>query len=475
LRNIAAQSLLLMLRFFRFNDPYRLLFVFGIILVLGIKTELEFPAITTPELKGILVGEMMADGKRLYTEVWDSMPPLTAYIQYIFDLVFDRSTLPRHILSWLIIAFQAAFFGILLINNRAFNESNYLPSLLFSVLAFFSFDTVSFTREILGSTLLLLAINNLLKEVEFKRQRDETMHNLGLYLGLATLCVFSYVIFFVGVVVLLFLFTRVDPRRFLLFLFGFLLPHMLLNTWYFWHGELTYLWTNFYSANVEWNPVALIPTRSLLWLTGLPFIYLLFSLIMMRRDARLTKYQSQIFQVMFFWLIFGLIEIFFSRYRTPQVMLVCVPPIVYFINHYLLLINRKWIAETMLWIFVVGILTTASLAVRNKWVPVDYSKLFVTTSHVTESGKKIMVLADDLTPFLQNKPAGIFLEWSLAEPVLRDPQYYQHVLAVAVAFQKGAPDLVIDPENKLEAFLPFLPDIQKKYRRAGNVWQKVNE
>jgi hypothetical protein len=464
-----------MLRFFRLNDPYRLLFVFAIILVLGIKTELEFPTITTPELNGILVGEMMADGKRLYTEVWDSMPPLTAYTQYVFDLMFDRSELPRHMISWLFIFFQAAFFGILLINNRAFNESNYLPSLLFSVLAFFSFDTVSFTREILGSTLLLLAINNLLKEVEFKRQRDETMHNLGVYLGLASLCVFSYLIFFVGVIVLLFLFTRVEPRRFLLFLFGFLLPHLLLNTWYFWNGEFTYLWANFYAANVEWSPVSLVSAKSLLVLTALPLVYLVFSLIMLRRDARLTKYQSQIFQVMFFWLIFGLLEIFFSRQRTPQSMLVCIPPIVYFINHYLLLINRKWIAETMLWIFVIGILAMASLAVRNKWVPVDYSKLFVATSSSTESGKKIMVLADDLTPFLQNKPAGIFLEWSLTEPVLNDPQYYQHVLAVTDAFQKGAPDLVIDPENKLEVFMPFLPEIQRKYRREGNVYRRVIE
>jgi hypothetical protein len=129
----------------------------------------------------------------------------------------------------------------------------------------------------------------------------------------------------------------------------------------------------------------------------------------------------------------------------------------------------------MLWVFVIGILTTASLAVRNKWIPVDYSKLFAATSSGTESGKKIMVLADDLTPFLQNKPAGIFLEWSLAEPVLSDPQYYQHILAVADAFQKGAPDLVIDPENKLGPFVPFLPEIQMKYRREGNVYRRIEE
>lgn len=461
-----------MLRFFRPNDPYRLLFVFLVILVLGIKAEIEFPALTLPELKGMLAGEMLADGKRMYTEVWDSMPPVTAYGQHFLDFMFGRATMPRHIITWLLIFFQAAFFGVLLINNRAFNESNYLPSLLFAVLAFFSFDTVSLTREIMGSTLLLLAMNNLLKEVEFKKQRDETIHNLGLYLGIASLCVFSYLIFFVGTAILLFLFTRIELRRFLLFLFGFLLPHLLLNTWYYWTGELRFLSANFYAANFEWNTIAFISVKSLFVLTALPLVYFVFSLIMLRRDAHLTKYQSQIFQVMFLWLIFGLLEVFFSRQRTPQTMLVCVPPVAYFINHYLLLINRKWIAETMLWIFVVGILTLNSLTVRNKVPSVDYSKLFLQPSNETITNKKIMVLSDDLSPLLNNKPAGIFLEWKLTEPVFNEPQYYQHVSAVATALQKDPPELILDPNNKLEGFIPFLPEIQRKYYREGKVWKR---
>ena len=56
-----------MLRFFRFNDPYRLLVVLVVILILGFKAEFEFPSITLAEFKGILVGEMMADGKSMYT------------------------------------------------------------------------------------------------------------------------------------------------------------------------------------------------------------------------------------------------------------------------------------------------------------------------------------------------------------------------------------------------------------------------
>ena len=118
---------------------------------------------------------------------------------------------------------SAAFFGKLLLDNRAFNETGYLHSFIFAVLCFLSFDSVSFTREILGSTFLLLALNNLFREIEFKTPRDETIHNLGLFISLATLCVFSYVVFFVGAAILLLMFTRVEVRRFLLFIVGFLL------------------------------------------------------------------------------------------------------------------------------------------------------------------------------------------------------------------------------------------------------------
>jgi len=463
-----------MLRFFRFNDPYRLLFVLLTILVLGIKAEIEFPGITLPELKGTLVGEMMADGKQMYSEVWDPMPPISAFVQYMLDIPFGRSTLPRHILTWAFILFQAAFFGILLINNRAFTEGGYLPSFLFALLCFFSFDTVSLTREIIGSTLLLLAINNILKEIEFKTQRDETIHNLGFYLGLASLSSFSYVIFFIGTAILLFLFTRVNARRFGLFVFGFLLPHLLMNAWYYWNGKLDLLWTNFYFVNLDFNAQALVSTKSMLLLGLIPLIYFFFALIMTRRDARLTKYQSQILQVMLLWLVFGLIEVYLTQLRTPQSLLVCVPPFAYFISHYFLLIKRKAIAEIMLWLFLMGIVTMGSLSVRQKFQSIDFSKMFITeNSQLKVKEKKITVLDSGLSLYVSNKPAGFFLDWNLARPVFEKPDFYQHILIIADAFEKDPPAIIFDPNNLMPRFMKYLPEVEVKYKREGAQWVRI--
>ena len=462
-----------MLRFFRINDPYRLLFVLAVVIILGLKAELEFPGTTLPELKGLLVGEMMADGKSMYSEVWDSMPPITAFVQYLFDMVAGRATLPRHIFSVFIIFLQAAFFGIILINNKAFNESNYLPSLLMAALAFFSFDTISLTREIIGSTFLLLAINNLLKEIEFKRQRDETMHNLGLYTGLASLSVFSYLVFFVGIIFLLFIFTRVEIRRFILFLVGFLLPHFILIVWYFWYGNLSALWNNFYLANLEISTRALVSISSLFYLCLIPLFYFLLSLLMMRREARLTKYQSQISQVMFFWFVFGLIEIWLTAFRTPQSFLVCAPPLAYFLNHYLLLTRRKWIAELLLMVLFTGLIVVNSLSVRNWFAKkIDHSAMFVTDIKADIVNKKVLVLDDDVSLYQKNKPSTYVLDWALAKLVFENASY-QNIVTVDRMLSEDAPEIIIDPENLMEKFWPSIPDWKKKYKKEGNIYREI--
>ena len=100
----------------------------------------------------------------------------------------------------------------MLINNKAYSDSTYVPALIFAVLCFLSFDLFSFSPELLASTVLLLALNYLFKEIEFRNERDEIILNLGVCLGLATLIIFSYSVFLPVTVLVLFIFTRPSIR-----------------------------------------------------------------------------------------------------------------------------------------------------------------------------------------------------------------------------------------------------------------------
>jgi len=260
----------------------------------------------------------------------------------------------------------------------------------------------------------------------------------------------------------------VEFRRFGLYLIGFLLPHFFINLWYYHKGDIEWLWANFYLANIDFSSQSLIEFRGLIILTALPLSYFFFSLVMMRRDARLTKYQSQIAQVMFLWLLFGLIETYLNNQRTPQTLLVLVPPMSYFISHYFLLIRRKWIAELMIWVFMAGILLVNSLSAKNIIPGFDTSKVCVQASNdVKFSGKKILILEDNLSPYLDNKTSSYFLDWKLSQTVFNEPDVYQHVLLVSDAFDADPPDIILDRKNSLKGFLPYLPKVREKYRREG--------
>ncbi|MEQ8425369.1 MAG: DUF6427 family protein, partial [Cyclobacteriaceae bacterium] len=333
------------------------------------------------------------------------------------NLIFGRSIVAGHIVAALIIFFQAGYFAVLLINNKAYAENTYLPALIFALLCFFSFDLLAFSPELLASTLLLFVLNHLFHEIEFKIQRDEIVLTLGVYLGLATFLIFSYWVFLLLSIFILIALTRAGARKIALMIFGFILPHAMLITLYYYWGATDLLWRNFYLGNLTLAGEMLVSIRGLLVLGAVPLTYFVFSIFMMNREARFTKYQSQLMQVMFLWLLFSLLQILVARQVSPASLITFIPPLAYFISHYLLLIRRKWIAELMLWIFLGGLVSGNLLSRAGKINSVSYSGLFPVKSSYSDRivGKKVMLLGSGFEIYENNTLGGFFLNWNISQ------------------------------------------------------------
>ena len=157
----------MLLRFFRINDPYRLIGLLLILMLASLPFFISPSNMLLSELKSMVLGEAIAEGKLMYIQVFDDTPPLASALFGFMDLIFGRSLGARHAVAFLIIFFQASYFAVLLINNKAYTENSYLPSLIFGLLCFFSFDLIAFSPELLASTILLFAINHLFHEIEF--------------------------------------------------------------------------------------------------------------------------------------------------------------------------------------------------------------------------------------------------------------------------------------------------------------------
>ena len=127
----------MLLRFFRINDPYRLL---GLLLLMG---GLSLPFFIDPaevmwqELRNMVIGHVVRSGNLMYVEIFDSTPPLSSIFFAMIEGMFGKTLGAYRLLALIILFFQASFFAILLINNKAYTDSSYVPALVFGLLCFF--------------------------------------------------------------------------------------------------------------------------------------------------------------------------------------------------------------------------------------------------------------------------------------------------------------------------------------------------
>ncbi|MBK7651154.1 MAG: hypothetical protein IPJ20_11080 [Flammeovirgaceae bacterium] len=74
-----AQQLTTVLRFFRINDPYRLLGIGVLLILISMALFIDPITITLSELKGIGLGEALNHEKSLYSSLFTDSPPLSAW------------------------------------------------------------------------------------------------------------------------------------------------------------------------------------------------------------------------------------------------------------------------------------------------------------------------------------------------------------------------------------------------------------
>lgn len=465
-----------LLSFFRINDPYRLLGLLILFFIISLPVFLFSPGLTWQELNSFVVGEKVNQGLRPYVELIDSTPLLTQWMYGIFNWISGQHITVRHSLAFLILFFQAGYIGLVFINRKAYSETTYIPSVLFCLLCCISFDIISITGTLLASGFLLLAINSIFREIEFREPNDSSLVKSGVYLGLASLSVFSYIIFFFAAILILAFFTRSSLRRQFLFLIGFLLPHALLLSYYYLLDEQGHLFNNFYNANLFAHERVFLSTKTLLILSSVPLAYFVISFFTLNRATRLTNYQSQLLQAMFLWLIAGVVHLFFTRSLRPQSLLPLFPPLSFLLTHFLLSIHRKRFAEIHIWIFTLGILLTSYLVRNNFFTDAGYTGMIVQENSPTIQNKRILILGDDYSPYLKNQLATGFSEWPLYKRVFEEPDYYENILIVRNQFVLESPEVIVDPNNLFSAFFKRLPELEKQYHKKGNIYyiNKVN-
>ncbi len=451
-----------MLRFFRINDPYRLIVVFLVLLIIRLPILLADNTLTYPELDYLLVGEKLSEGNRLYDEIWTRMGPFSAVFYGVTDFIFGRSQLALQIISLLIVFFQSFIFNKILLINKAFDENTYVPGLIYALLMSWFFDQYSLSPSILGLTFILLALNNVLSHLEFKAKRDEMILNIGIHIGVASLFYLPYIIFLPFIILAFIFFSGTVLRRYLLMVYGFFLPIGLAASVFMVTGRLNDFVLQYVYPTLGIGGASYFSWTSLLIVFSVPLLFFGLGLIAVVQRGRFTVFQANLSQFMLLWTGFGIIYIFLVRVVVPANLIIFVPPVSYYISQYFLNIKRKWLAEIVFIIFLIspvffnlgtffGFFFTQNLVDSSNYVvsPSDYS---------TEiADKKILVLGPDMAPYLNARPATPFLEWSLSRKVFSELGYYDNLSIIGRGFSMDMPQLIIDQERMMPDLISKIP------------------
>ncbi len=129
----------------------------------------------------------------------------------------------------------------LVINQRLSNEVNLFPGVFFVLLSCAIPDFLYLSPIILGNTFFLLALLQLFEIYKVPACADK-IFNAGLYVSIASLFYFPFLIFVVVLMVGLNVLRAFKLREQLMMLCGILVPYLLLGVFFFWHDRFNYFW-----------------------------------------------------------------------------------------------------------------------------------------------------------------------------------------------------------------------------------------
>ncbi len=462
-----------MISYFRLNDPYRLIGIFIVLVLLRLPVLLSDDMLTLPEFSAMLLGERMAEGSMLYMDVWESTAPLSAWVYMVMTYMFGRSQVAFQLVALIVVAYQSYLFNRMMISVKAYKENTYVPGLVYALLMSLFFDFYSLSPLLLSTTFLLMSLHKLFVNVELRDKKDDGMLSIGLYLGIAVLFYLPSLVYGIATLLILSIFLGASLRYYLLMVYGLLIPLLFLGCYYFYYGALGNLYSCYFLPVLTFHKDYLMELRSLALVYASPIVFLAIAILRMNQKLRLTNFQSRLVQAMLVWLFFSLVALLFVTEFSPSVTILLVPSTAFFIAHYFLLLRKLWIRElsfvtmTTLIVFV-NLGTVFGFSPTKDWI--DFEGLLVRESpwSAVSRDKKILVLGNSQEAYQDSQSVTPYLDWYLSSQVFTQLGYYDNLTHIYIHLMESRPELIIDESGVMPAVLHKMPQLMNRYKKNGD-------
>ncbi len=421
---------------------------------------------TLYEFKWALLGERLDDGFTMYKEAYDYTAPFSALVYSVFNAVFGRSYVAPQLFATFLVALNASIFNLMLVRNRAYEENNYLPALFFVLFSMAIPDFSSLSPQLLASTFVLLSLRNVISRINNQANEDLFL-NSGLFMGVAALFYLPSLTFFFLFLIAFLLFSTAVLRRVFLFIYGVLIPLLVVFGYYVWKKSGVYFLEMFLGGVfIEKTNYLLSP--EFYFLIGLLGFWLLVGIYTSLFRIRLGNYESRILQLILLFGITAIVIYFIDAEKSLAQLVFIIPTISYFITYYFLTI-KKWY-----WTFLMQPLIIISLLLSPYYFKDAVKRIEDENDGVPYEIENLMVCSENLMLYQNYHIASPFIDPILSKKQESKLDFYESSLDSYRALSKNTPELIIDDCYLMVRYFEEFPVFREKYIEVETGVYKLN-
>lgn len=425
---------------------------------------------TAPELLHMLVGERLADGHAMYRDIYDNTAPISALVFWLIDLVAGRSFLAYRLVSMALLLLQALLLNSILNRHSVYATKDYLPALLYLVVGSLSFEFNMLTPLLIGNTFLILSLPYIIT-LNREGYENNRLFVGGFMLGLAAMSYLPLALFLlVGIFAVIF-FASNTFRSTMLMLCGFLFPYAVLITYYMYTNTSQEFLELHLLRPWQLNVSFLRPPSDVAKLMAIPGFILLLSLLSAASQPQRLVFQVKFQQLMWVWLAVSMLVIFTRDEITIATFIIILPPVAYFGEFFFTSGRKGWIINS---VFLAMLATVLVMRYRlalgiNEYLQMDESPLLLAEPlQPTIQNSTVLVLGNDISYYMHNKPLTPYLNWSLAQRHFGNLSDYQAVFELHENFRNEMPQFLVDKVGLMPELTYKLPDIFGRYEATAD-------
>jgi len=455
-----------LLSFFKVNDPFRII---GIILLLGVLRVpyllMDIPLLS-PELMWMLTGERMSAGHHMYVDIIDDNGPFSVGIYWILDSLFGRSLLAYHLTAGAVILFQIMYVNLLFIKYRAFDQNTYLPAMVMAVLFHLSFDFLTLSPALMGSTFIILSLGRLFSLTLLNQDSTESVLMVGVFGGIAACFHLPLVFFLPFLIVAGIIVSGFNFHQFILSLVGYVQPFVLVALYYFWIDGLQDFLLEFIFATRIIEIYQYVSYWDILILFIVPIGFALSGFFMSSVLQRHTVNQQKQQQIMLIFLIFAIFALFLANRKNPYQLVVLLPGLTYFITQIFIYVEKKVVLKSFFYSFIIAV-----PLIGYSWTLFKINTGAIYSYAIRDdrkydlfNQKSIVVLGSDLGYYQNATLSTPFLNYNLSKRILADFEDFGDMTHTYLQFSRERPQYIIDEEGVFKSLLIQIPALENLYQ-----------